>query len=38
MVFNEALSRQWTHVGMRIMKGFQETIIANDKKVLPSLL
>ena len=38
MLYNEALSRQWTHVGMRIMKGFQEDILANDKKVLPTLL
>ena len=38
MLYNEALSRQWTHVGMRIMKGFQETILRNDKRVLPALL
>lgn len=38
LVFNEALSRQWTHVGMRIMKAYEEVILRNDKRVLPSLL
>lgn len=38
ILFNDALSRQWTHVGMRIMKGFEEVILRNDKRVLPSLL
>lgn len=38
IVFNEALSRQWTHIGMRIMKGYEETILRNDKRVLSTLL
>lgn len=38
LVYNEALNRQWTHVGMRIMKGYEEIILRNDKRVLPSLL
>ena len=36
--FIDAITRGWIHIGMRIMKEFEEIILKNDKRVLPSLL
>ena len=37
-VYNTAVSRQWIHVGMRLMKQYEDVILRNDKRVLPTLL